>query len=343
MTECDTQNCEIDIGHFRLLNNRWGDPNNPNVISTIFVNDDTTIGWSWNNPQGWIAPEVIVGTNFGWWNPSTWSVFPIQYKNLNSCSSSITWRFLQKPTTGSWWNLCFDLYWMDSETNSKSEKHYNVMIWIHGLQEYAGVPYIKDVNDGFNTYSYYSATNSNMLSNYDYKPQQNAVPWDVFILKNRESIPYEPEINKQYSIAIDIKKLMSSVTRTLDGNWWIPDLQLASEASNYTGNDTNSNVLSSGKVQIDALTFEVNGQKISLGITPTITPTIIPTATPTVTPTIIPTVTPTITPTIIPTVTPTPTPTITSNLIYYVAVAVGIGIICYYNSKKKPETKLKEK
>ncbi len=185
MTECSQIYCTLDKGQFRLNNNKWGQAN---AAQSIFVNDDI-IGWSWNNPGGgYNYPEVIVGTNFGQWK-STSPYFPIQYKDVKTWNADITYKYTQKPT-GSWWNLAFDIYWMDSKYKIK---FYNIMIWFNGNAK-IGDPYIKDVDDGYNIYKYYHGNRS--------------WPWDCFILKNQLS---DPVVGVAYTYKVNIKKLIDAI------------------------------------------------------------------------------------------------------------------------------------
>ncbi len=241
MSECYDNYCQIPINNYVLMNNKWG---NPNATQSIF-NTGSAVGFQWNNGGGYNFPEIIAGSDRNC-SDNTWSSFPIQYNALNSCSVEITWKFTQKPPVNTWWMLGFDIYWMDNTTNCDYGKQYNVMIWIHGQQDLIGDPYIKDVNDGFNTWSYYQG-------NRDW-------PWDCFILKNREQIPYEPVLNQEYTIKINIKALMNAVTRTLNGGWYIPGLEFGTENSGDWGT-------TSGRIEISRYDIEVNGNTTGLGFT----------------------------------------------------------------------------
>ena len=244
MTECNTNNCALNIGNYRLYNNKWGSPNSS---QSIFVNSDNTVGFSWNNSQGgWNYPEIVAGTarNCG---GNTWpgGPFPFTQSNLNSCSTQITYKFTQKPTN--WWNFAFDVYWMKNTTQCDTGKMYNIMVWIHGLPQNAGTLVKDNISDGYNTWTLYHMT----------KPYG---PWYGLLLKNRNNIPYEPVLNQQYSIKIDLKKLFDAVGG-INGSWYLPGIELGCENSATSGP-------TSGKIQIITYNLEVNGKTIGLGATP---------------------------------------------------------------------------
>lgn len=244
-SSCSQTNCTLDAGNFRLLNNKWG---NPDATQSIFINDDNSVGWSWNHPADhlWNYPEITVGTQFWRWDPSTWSLFPLQYQNLNTATATIKYKFTQAPTVGSWWDLGFDIYWMNGKAGA-TDKKYNIMIWIHGRQGFIKWPYLGDVSDGYNTYSYYATGPTPGV----YWPRA------IFVLKNRDQIPYEPVQNQEYAITINIKALMNSITAPLDGSWYIPDIQLGDENSGCIRATT-------GTIEIDSYNLEVNGNTIAL-------------------------------------------------------------------------------
>ncbi len=230
---------KIIIGNFTLDNNKWG---NSSATQCIFTNIDGSFGFNWNNSNsGWNYPEVWVGTprNCG---TNNWNKFPIKYNDLNTASVKINYKFTKKPTPGTWWNLGYDIYWMDNTTTCNSGKMYNIMIWIHGTTNLIGDTFIKDVSDGYNTYGYYKGT-------------RNGIPWHVFILKSRTNIPYEPTLNQNYEININIKSLMTNVT-SLNGSWYIPGFELGCENSASKGT-------TSGEITINSYEVEINGTKIT--------------------------------------------------------------------------------
>ncbi len=256
----------IDYKEFRLINNAWGDPS---AAQSVFSDGQGVIGWSWNNPGGgWNYPEFIIGTDFGKWKPSTSPLFPIQYKNINTWTVDMAWDYPQQPTD-SWWDLGFDIYWMDS---SFSTKYYNIMIWPQSTSSPASNTYVKDVSDGFNTYAYYHATRNE---------GGQTVPWDAFVLKNQPS--------GGGSLRIDIKALMSAISNSQfsgSGEWYIPDIQLGNENTNGIG-----------KTRITMFDMNLNGNIVSLSSTgtpvpaqsPAPTSTPVPTQSPTPTSTSVPT------------------------------------------------------
>ena len=242
-TSCNTNGCSLTTGNFRLDNNMWG---SSGASQSIFT-DTGKLGWSWSNGgSGWNYPEVVAGTA-RYCGSNTWpSVFPLQQKNLRSESANITWKFTQKPTTGSWWNLAFDLYWQSGTSGCDSGKVYNIMIWIHGKPNFAGSLVKDNVSDGYNTYTVYT--------------QSKGWPWYAFVLKNRDQIPLEPAANQQYSIKINIKALMDAMGTSINGNWYIPGIEFGSENSGSVGS-------TSGAAEIDGYTLEVNGNVVSVGST----------------------------------------------------------------------------
>ncbi len=268
--ECASQNCSYNIGNFTVINNKWG---NSSATQSIFVNGNT-FGWEWDNPNGggWNAPEIYAGTtrNCG---ASTWNVFPLQYKNLSSASTQITWKYTKKPTVGSWWNFAFDIYWMNNTTqcDQRKDKMFNIMIWIHGKPEFAqgnGTLVRDNISDGNNTWSYYE---------YQH-PAPLDWPWRAFVLKNRDQIPYEPVLNQQYSITINIKALMNSITdASLNGDWYVPGIELADENSGSLGSTV-------GRQEISSFCLEINGNQTCTNDSPIASPTPIPSGSPTPTP-----------------------------------------------------------
>jgi hypothetical protein len=219
----------IHYNEFVLYNNKWGQPS---ASQSIFSNSNI-LGWSWNNPGGgYNFPEFIIGTHFGGWSSSS-PLFPIQYKKINTWTVDMTWDYPQPPT-GSFWNLGFDIYWMDS---SFKNKNYNVMIWLQAHPSNAPGYYVKDVSDGFNTYAYYHGSKS-----YG--------PYDVFVLKNM------PNPNKAASMTINIKALIETINNyqfSGSGEWYIPDIQLGNE-----------NIYSAGKTEITKFDMNLNDNIISL-------------------------------------------------------------------------------
>jgi hypothetical protein len=236
-----TQDCTADgdagwnSTPWRLSNNKWGQPS---ATQCVTINNGVP-GWNWNNPgQGYNYPEILCGNNRGAWPSSTTPYLPIKYSDLQSLTVDIAWDYPQKPT-GDFWNFAFDLYWWDS---AYSKRQYNMMIWVQSSQDPGSVTYIKDVSDGYNTYKYYQGTRNEGGTN---------VPYDAFVLKS------QPSTSSKAVITIDIKKLMNSITRTLNGSWYVPDIQLGNE-----------NVHGSGSLELTGLNAKVNGNSISIGITP---------------------------------------------------------------------------
>lgn len=228
----------IKYKEFTLENNKWGQPSaTQSIFSYVNSAGDTILGWSWNNPGiGYNYPEFVIGTDFGNW-PSTSPLFPIQYKNINTWTVNMAWDYPQPPT-GTFWDLGFDIYWMDSAFKTK---YYNIMIWPQSYPSdaLAANTYVKDVSDGFNTYLYY----------HDTRNQGGAiVPWDAFVLKNQPSAGG--------SMSINIKALIDTISNSQfsgSGGWYIPDIQLGSENQN-----------SAGKAEISKFDMNLNGNIINL-------------------------------------------------------------------------------
>ncbi len=234
MPECCTQYCNIDIGEsnkfFRMNNGMWEGSG-----SCVWTdNTNKKIGWHWNNPGGWIYPEVVVGSHQGQWSPTTWNALPISYSNLTSLNAEISWNYLSQPT-GSWWNFAFDIYWWNI---SYTQRQFNIMIFIQYSHPDI-LPdswYVKDVSDGINTYKYYFTNSKDW-------------PWGGFVLKSQAN---------QSNFKINIKALMDTVSYNLNGGWMIPDIQLGSESENGIGS-----------ISISKLNIELNGNTISLsGVKP---------------------------------------------------------------------------
>jgi hypothetical protein len=296
-----SQDGTIGYKEFRLLNNKWGQPN---AYQSIFSDGNGIIGWSWSNPGGgYNYPEIVIGTDFGTWNPSTYPLFPIQYGKINNWTVNVSWSYTRQPTDN-WWDLGFDIYWMNSYLNVK---YYNIMIWLQNYPANAEShdAFVKDVNDTFNTYEYYHDSR---------REGSQQVPWDCFILKNQSA--------KNGSIKINIKALTDNISTNEfygSGSWYIPDIQFGNENTNGIGaiyisqfdmniNNYNVSLNRSENDTISASTLAML-RNMQLPIYPTTpTPTPIPTDTlmSTSTPTPIPTDTLMSTDTPMPTSTPTP-------------------------------------
>lgn len=234
-----------NIGKFKLVNYQCGDdvPNlNPpscNTTSCVTLYDDNSFGTSWNCPsdsQGTYSyPCITTGDS---WGSNTWSPpFEILYSNLNTFSVDLTWYFKQVPQNTQW-DLAWDIYWVDSSYTS----YYNIMIWLQGQNPTANLK--GTVSDGYNSYKYYKKENPRP------KPM-----WDAFVLQS-SSIPQLPELNKTYSIHVDIKALMNQISDTLAsslGGWYIPSLQLGCEMGGGSGANSGTWVSTNYSV-------EVNGQ-----------------------------------------------------------------------------------
>jgi len=257
----------IKYKEFTLENNKWGQPSaTQSIFSYVNSAGNTILGWSWNNPgTGYNYPEFVIGTDFGNW-PTTSPLFPIQYKNINTWTVDLAWDYPQPPT-GTFWDLGFDIYWMDSAFKNK---YYNIMIWPQSYPSdaLAANTYVKDVSDGFNTYLYYHDTRNE---------GGVIVPWDAFVLK------YQPSAGG--SMSINIKALINTISNSQfsgSGEWYIPDIQLGSENQN-----------SAGKAEISRFDMNLNGNMINLNTggapvvapSPTNTPVPSPTSTPVSNPT----------------------------------------------------------
>lgn len=240
---------KLAAGSFAVYNNKWG---NPSATQNITLSNSKVIA-NWNNSgSGWNYPEVVAGSD-RYCHSMTWAVFPVQKQNITTLTATLIYKFTQKPTSGSWWNFAFDIYFNNQTSGCYSYSNclYNFMIWIHGLDKFAAGTHISDITDSFgNTWSYYKRSSS--------------PPWDVFVLKNRNQIPYEPTANTQYNISIDIKKFIDTITG-ISGSWYLPGLELGCENSGSLGN-------TSGAIEIDGYSLNVNGQSISIG-TPVPPPT----------------------------------------------------------------------
>lgn len=245
------------MGYFYTNNNKWGAPN---ATQNITMNNGKIVA-NWNNSYpGWNYAEIIAGTS-RYCGTNSWPTrLPLQWKNVNSLTASINYKFTQKPTN--WWNLSFDLYWLTQGPSSGCQyvttqrPPINTMIWIHGLPSRAGKIVKDDLSDGYNIW-----TLCNTSKNYCPTDKPNC--WYGCILKNRDKIPYEPIVNQSYTITIDIKKLMD-VTELFasGGDWYFPGIELGCENSGSSG-------VTTGAIQIDGVSFELNGETISYGnITP---------------------------------------------------------------------------
>lgn len=241
------------MSYFYTNNNKWGAPNAIQNISMI--NGVITANW-YNSYPGWNYAEIIAGTS-RYCGTNSWPTrIPIQWKNVTSLNATINYKFTQVPTN--WWNFAFDLYWLTQSISSGCQSvdiqrpPINAMVWIHGLPSRAG-PVVQDnLSDGNNTWTLCNTTKSYCPTNYT-----NC--WYGLILKNRDKIPYTPVVNQQYTITINIKQLLDATGLfTNGGNWYFPGIELGCENSGSSG-------ITSGAIEIDGVSFELNGETVSYG------------------------------------------------------------------------------
>lgn len=218
LTECWGNDCDLRFGPYILHNNMWGARNDV-IRQGVYYYSDGRFGWEWDRPNPQLSdcgqyicptyPEVIVGP-------------PIEYKNINSWTSEVDYRWAIQPS-GSY-NLAYDIYWFDP--SNTEYKTFNVMIWIDGYHDDTPVG---TVSDGINTYDhFYRGPNS-----WQYWP------WHAFVLKNQGST----------SITINVKALLDQISG-IDGNWIIDDVELGSEI--WDG---------SGKIEISKFVNYINGNR----------------------------------------------------------------------------------
>jgi hypothetical protein len=89
----------------RILNNVWGAPDNEILSTSIYYNQDGSLGWDWyrGNPLAKsgslvmpIYPSVRIGGSP--WDESKSEHFPIQWTNVKTLTLEAKYNYLEKPS-----------------------------------------------------------------------------------------------------------------------------------------------------------------------------------------------------------------------------------------------------
>ena len=240
--ECIVNYCQFRFKEFRLMNNKWSQPN---AKQAVWYYDNNGLGWNWERSDTGAPnyPEFIVGMLPGENTGSTTPIFPIKVGDIKTWVANVGYEYLEKPAHIWDHNTGYDIYIVDPANNQKPKKS-NFMVWAVGRY---GRQYLGDVTDGINVYEYH------------YKPPYFAdsfqyFQWHGYILKDQTN--YYPK----GTLIVDLKRLLD-ITREKDRNngliwnpnWLIRGTEFGTECYG-----------SKGKVKVDMFEMELNGQKIDL-------------------------------------------------------------------------------
>jgi hypothetical protein len=127
----------LPLGCMHLLSNRWTDPQ---AVETLFINADSSFGWTWNRgatgPTTPNYPEIEFGVNpwgetmFGdLTNVSTTELLPAQVQNIHSASMTVSVSAnIMNPGTG--WNLAFEMWLAPVDpTKATTSPTYEIMVF----------------------------------------------------------------------------------------------------------------------------------------------------------------------------------------------------------------------
>jgi hypothetical protein len=259
------RSCDI-----RLINNNWGaqtlNCSAQNSQYNVFVNTDGSFGWNFNrgdcDTQGTGQdpdfPEIEFGVHpFGKGSSlattpdfSSTSLLPIQIKNITSASVTINNMNISLQQGGSW-DITFEFWVTQQDPTSSSPGVYAELMTFWGWQNgrYPEPPNGKgptgsgagdQVTAGTKTYKL--EVQSDTWANGQ---------WRYFQFRSTDG----PSMN--FSGKVDVKPLIDYLTtkRGYSTDFWISRFEVGSEIDDLT----------QGKVTVDSITFEVNGQTRSAG------------------------------------------------------------------------------
>jgi hypothetical protein len=233
-----------------LLSNRWTDPM---TAETLFVNADSSFGWTWNRgatgPTTPNYPEIEFGVN-PWGmtmygdltNVSTTDLLPAQVQNIHSASMTIDVNAnIMNPGTG--WNLAFEM-WLSpvDPTKAMTNPAYEIMVFFANQPSYypttpgcdqSATSYGcgSQVVDGTHNYTLFYANTNWGTPAYTY-------------LQFRDSADGS---SGQFAGKLDIYKFLQAAK--LPGNLYLTRFELGDETSQG----------GQGTTTIKSLSFEVNG------------------------------------------------------------------------------------
>jgi hypothetical protein len=225
----------IDFLSHTITKNFWGAPASETLTGDIFLNGDNSYGWDWNraDPQMKagvngvlpIYPNVRVGADPG--QASNNRLFPVMHSDINQLTFSLDYQYPETPTGQ--YNFAYQMYFSDvANPGLNAAPRAEVMIWIHNTFGQPPTTYRGDYTDGINNYSLYSWTMADGRGYYS------------FIMKDQSGFNAHHEV--------DAKKLLDNLS--LSPDWYLLGIHLGNEI-----------LIGSGKLQIQQLTIDLNGNK----------------------------------------------------------------------------------
>jgi hypothetical protein len=223
----------LRFGSRTLTNNIWGAPPDEILTSEVYLNRDFSFGWDWSreepklNPGRTlfqpIFPNVRIGGDSTTRSSSLY--FPIKTGDIRTLNFDVAYKYLTVPT-GSY-NLAYEMFLSDdNQPLSNQQQKAEIMIWIHSTFTQPPSTFRGDFTDGKNKYHLYSwhKTDGSLYAS--------------FIMDG------SPQLQGQHTV--DAKMLLDHLE--LDPNWYLRGVELGNEI-----------VFGSGKIEIDNLNVNVNG------------------------------------------------------------------------------------
>ncbi len=254
----------------RLINNNWGAQElNCSAGSnqySVFVNQDGSFGWNFNRGNCDTAgkgdkpdfPEIEFGVHpFGKGNSlatspdfSSTSLMPIQIKDIKTASVTVNNMSIQLQQSASW-DTTFEL-WV-TERNPITDSNPGVYAELMTFWGWQNGRYPEPPNGMGPTGSGAGDQVSAGAKSYKLEVQSDswASGWRYFQFRMTDG----PQTN--FSGKVDVKALIDYLVtkRGYSTDFWISRLEVGSEIDDMT----------QGKVTVDSISFEVNGQTRTAG------------------------------------------------------------------------------
>ncbi len=254
------QSCALgtnyDIGEMRILNNQWTSTQDDQCI---FINEDRSFGWSWDNTGTFNAlptsnamnpnyPEVEFGIN-PWgrqqdaWEvlPSSTTLLPIRLADVTQASMTINISTTLGNNNQGSWNLAFEL-WLSpvDPSTQETDPSGELMVFLGNNPNYYPTP-TDDAYVGTPTIGEYTLFESNGDRGYTY-------------LQWRKS-GSDSTSGANFNDTLDIKPFLDHAVSAgqFDANWYITRFEIGNEV--YAG--------AAGETTINSLSFSVNGESRS--------------------------------------------------------------------------------
>jgi hypothetical protein len=254
-TSSTTDEQILPLGCMHLLSNRWNDPT---ATETLFLNSDSSFGWTWNRGGGGLQPtptnpnypEIEFGVN-PWGETmygdltsiSTTDLLPTQYKNIHSASMTVDVD-ANITTPSLVWNLAFEM-WLspDDPTKGSTNPQFEIMVFLANQSMYwptmpkcdtSATSYNcgSQVTDGSINYTlYYASTAWGGPPAYTYVQYRNSANGG----------------NGQFNGKLDIYKFLQAVNPS--GDLYLTRFELGTETDQGA----------QGTATIKSISFEVNG------------------------------------------------------------------------------------